>query len=417
MSSKKTFLAGLFGNTLEWYDFILYANFAPLIASLFFPAKNPLISLLITFAVFATGFLARPFGAILFGTIGDHLGRRKALIISMCVMSIPTCLIGILPTYATVGMLAPILLTLLRIVQGIAVSGELNSATTYLIEHVAPMRRGFAGSLVMCTAFVGILTGAAIATATTFSLSQTQLHNWGWRVPFLLGGILGIIGIFIRMQSKESPKFLEKKETVKVSSLRQIFCHYPKELILTIFVTCIMAVGNYVIIAYVVTMLDKLEGFSLQDANTINLISMLFFVILIPIMGSLSDSIGRKPVFKMGLIGSIILSLPIFWLLTQHHFGLALLGDLLLCLTLAPIAGLIPTLIAELFPTHVRNTGTTLGYNIALAIFGGTLPLVALGLVNMTNNHLAPAFYIILCAIISSIALAFIKESHKKTLD
>lgn len=407
-------VAGLFGNALEWYDFILYANFAPIIASLFFPTKDPVTSLLLTFTVFATGFLVRPFGALIFGYIGDHYGRLRALIISISIITAPTFLIGLLPTYDQIGIAAPLLLTLLRLFQGLAVSGELNSSATFLIEHAPPNRRGFAGCLVMGTAFLGILIGAAVAAIVTFSLSQSAIHSWGWRLPFILGGILGIVGIIIRLRSYETPLFTNTNH--KISSIKLVFKMYLKPLLLSILITCIMAVGNYIFIAYIVTFLVKTQGFALKDALLINLISMSIMVIMFPVMGLLSDHFGRKPIFKIGLIGFILFSIPIFWLISHKQFYLALLGDIALCLTLVPIAALVPTIIAELFPTEIRNTGTALGYNICLALFGGTAPLIALSLIDYTKNNLAPAGYLMICTIISWIALKFIEESHNKPL-
>ncbi len=407
-------VAGLFGNALEWYDFILYANFAPIIAALFFPTKNQLTSILLTFIVFATGFSVRPFGALIFGYIGDHFGRLRALIISIYVITLPTFLIGLLPTYDKIGIAAPLLLTCLRLFQGLAVSGELNSSSTFLVEHAPQNRRGLAGCLVMGTAFLGILIGAGIAALVTFTLSQTALHTWGWRLPFLFGGILGVIGIIMRLRSIETPLFTVSNN--KMSSILLVITKYPKQLILSIFITCIMAVGNYIFIAYIVTLLVKTQGFALKDALLINIISMSVMVIMFPIMGLLSDHFGRKPIFKMGLVGFILFSVPIFWLISQKQFYLALLGDIALCLTLVPIAALIPTIIAELFPTEIRNTGTALGYNICLALFGGTAPLIALSLIAYTKNNLAPAGILIICTIISFITLKFIEESHKKPL-
>jgi proline/betaine transport protein TphA len=408
-------VAGLFGNALEWYDFILYANFAPIIATLFFPAKDQRISILLTFTVFATGFLVRPFGALLFGYIGDHLGRLRALIISISIITLPTFLIGLLPTYNHIGIAAPLLLTLLRLFQGIAVSGELNSSATFLIEHAPANRRGLAGGLVMGTAFLGILIGAAVAAIVTMYLSQQAVHAWGWRLPFLLGGIIGVFGIIIRLKSYETPLFVANHHS-KMSSILIVFKQYIKPLLLTICITCIMAVGNYIFIAYIVTFLVKYQGFALKDALKINLISMALMVAMFPIMGMLSDRFVRKPIFKIGIYSFIIFSLPIFWLISHKQFYLVLLGDIILCLILVPIAALIPTIIAELFPTEIRNTGTALGYNICLALFGGTAPLIAFGLVDATKNNLAPAGYLIVCTIISWIALRFIEESHKKPL-
>jgi MFS family permease len=191
MSRKKTFFAGIFGNTLEWYDFTAYAFFAPILAKLFFPLSNPFTSLLLTFGVFALSFLVRPVGALFFGYIGDHFGRRTALIISIIVMSLPTLFLGLLPNYATIGIAAPVLLTILRMTQGLAVSGELTSATSFLVEHAHEKRRGFAGSLAMWSAFIGITLSSIVVTSITMAITDQQLTTWGWRVPFVLGGLLG----------------------------------------------------------------------------------------------------------------------------------------------------------------------------------------------------------------------------------
>jgi len=412
---KQTIIAGLFGNTLEWYDFILYANFAAVIATLFFPTEDQFTSLLLTFGVFASGFLVRPLGAIIFGYLGDHLGRRIALLVSIIIITVPTCLVGFLPTYKDIGIAAPILLTILRLCQGLAVSGELTSAATFLIEHASPKKRGLAGCLVMGTAFLGILMGAIAAALITIVFSSEQVLNWAWRIPFWAGGVLGIYGIFIRLRSKESPLFT-KAEKNTLSPLRKIFLQHPKKLLLAFSLTIIMAIGNYTFIAFVMTFLVKFVGFSLKDAELINLIGMIIIVLLFPVMGMMSDKIGRKPIFMSGLIGFILFAIPIFWLLSQKIFIIALLGEILFSLVLVPIAALIPTLLAEIFPTDIRNSGTALSYNLALAIFGGTAPIVALTLIHATHSYFAPAGYLMICAIISSIALCFVKESYDQKL-
>lgn len=418
MSSKRTVLiAGLFGNALEWYDFILFANFASIIATLFFPSSDSMTALLLTFAVFATGFLVRPIGAILFGYIGDHLGRRTALITSISIITLPTLFIGLLPTYSSIGLAAPVLLTLLRILQGIAISGEMNSAATYLVEHAKKNRRGLAGSLVMCSAITGILTGAVMSYLMTTFLATDSLYSWGWRLPFWFSGVLGIAGLIVRLRTKESPKFLQKITHEIQSPLKRVFIHFRKELLLSFFLTSVMAVGNYIFLAYIMTYLVKSLHFSMHAASVINLAGLVMTVITIPCMGLLSDKIGRKPVFKAGLYGIFIMAMPIFWLYTQNQFIYALAGNMIFGLILAPIAALIPTLLAELFPTHVRNSGTTIGYNLCLAIFGGTAPLVSLSLVDISGSDYAPGIYMMLCALISFAALRYIDDKHKETLE
>lgn len=417
---KSIVIAGIFGNALEWYDFTVYAFFVPVLAKLFFPAENSFISLLQTFGVFAIGFLIRPVGAVLFGYLGDHIGRRKALILSIMLMSVPTFLLGLLPVYQQVGVLAPILLTALRLLQGLAVSGELTTATSFLVEHAPPHRRGFAGSLAMCSAFIGIALSSAIASLVTELVDDQQLYAWGFRIPFLIGGFIGVIGLMIRLKTIE-PEIYQRIQEGKVSeSLPSLWSHLSSlnygTIIIGILITAIMAIGNYFLIAYFNTFLVESQHFPLRQAMLINFLSLLWMTLLMPTMGILSDYLGRKMVLGAGIVGFILLSYPIFLLLTASNIWLVFCGELLFATTLAPISGVIPTTLAELFDTYHRNTGLSISYNFSLAIFGGTAPLAAMTLVAMTQSVFAPAFYIMGAAIIGLILLFTFPESYKKSL-
>lgn len=420
-TSKKVIFAGVFGNALEWYDFTAYAFFAPIFAELFFPAHDPFVSLLITFSVFALGFLVRPLGAMFFGYLGDSLGRRKALIVSIIVMSAPTLLLGLIPTYATIGIAAPLLLTALRIIQGTAVSGELTSAAAYLVEHAGQRRRGLAGSLVMCSAFIGITLSSAVATLFTEIVSHQQLLAWGWRLPFIIGGLIGMIGLIIRMRMTETALFQQTKTTLGAENTTSMLKHLGsimrhRSVWLAILLTCIMAVGNWFMIGFFNTLLIKNIGLPMKPVMLINFFTLCVFTLLLPCMGLLSDSVGRKPVLSVGIVGFIIFSYPIFWLLTQGNIAMALAGELLFAVILSCIASIIPTALAELFQVRTRNSGMALGYNISLALFGGTAPLVAIALISHTGSHFAPAYYLILCAVISGWALSQLKESYRDHL-
>jgi len=415
MRIKNSTIAGMFGNSLEWFDFVLYAYFAPIFANLFFPAENQFVSLLLTFGVFASGFLIRPLGGIIIGYCGDRFGRKKALIFTIILMSFATCSIALLPTYKTIGIWAPILLTLTRLLQGFAVSGELNGSASFLIEHAGKKHRGLAGSLSMSSAFIGILIGSILATIITNTVSHAQLIVWGWRIPFLFAAIIGIIGLIVRLKTEESPlfKLIGQSATAPV---KKVIVHHWKELLLAIFTTCIMAVGNYFLIAYFTTFLVKTEGMPLEYAMLINCISMFLFVFLLIFFGWLSDKIGRKPTYLLGAFGFIVLSYPIIWLLAQKSILLAFIAELLFVLILSPVAALVPTIVAEIFPTKLRNTGSSIGYNISLALFGGTAPLVAIALVKLTHQVMMPAWYLIGCALVSLIAVLIIQETFKKEL-
>lgn len=410
---KYSIIAGLFGNALEWYDFLLYASFAPIFAVLFFPSKVPFVSLLATFSLFAIGFIMRPIGGMLLGHYADYWGRRKALICSMSIMTVSTTLIGLTPDFNSLGILAPILFSLLRLIQGLAVGGELPGSTTYLIEHKWGNRRGFAGSLVLSSAFLGIFAGAFIASICSFIFSSDNLLHWGWRCPYLVGGILGVFGIYLRLQSDESPAFSQEKLPTDIP-IKIILSKFKTPLFLAIILTSILALGNYVLIAYVTTFLVKSEGFMLHDTLLINLIAISALTLLIPIMGFMSDTFGRKPIFLMGLIPFLLLIFPIFWLLSSGNWWNILWSELLLALILAPINATVPTMLAEMFPTNIRASGVSLSYNVAQAVFGGTLPLIALTLIEFTGNKFAPAWYMFLWALTVIIISCYVKESYKK---
>lgn len=420
INKGRVIVAGIFGNALEWYDFTTYAFFAYLFAALFFPMENQYSSLLLTFGVFALSFLVRPFGGVLMGLIGDRFGRLKALIISMVLMTIPTLLIAFLPDYRTAGIIAPILLTLLRILQGIAVSGELTSATSYLVEHASPNQRGFAGSLVMCSAFIGIAGSSAVVALVTELTSTTQLFLWGWRLPFVLGGILGIAGLIIRLRSQETLHFkkikLEAKNPLAPSLLKLLFTDGAKSILLAILLVCVMATSNYYLIGFFTSFLIKFIHLPSKGVALINFIALGVFTVLIPIAGIVSDKIGRKPVMGFGIVAMLLLALPIFQFLTHGSLQTALIAQVLFAVCLAPIAGLVPTMLAEMFVARIRNTGLSIGYNVSLAIFGGTAPLIALALVETTGKYFSPALYLIACSSISLIAWYFVRETYKQPL-
>ncbi|HVV68135.1 MAG TPA: MFS transporter [Gammaproteobacteria bacterium] len=413
--STITTLAGVVGNTLEWYDFLLYAYFAPIIAPLFFPAKTYFLSLLMTFSVFALGFLVRPLGALVIGRWGDVYGRRKTLIFTISLMTLPTVAIGILPEHATIGVAAPILLTLIRCVQGFAVSGEFTSSGSFLIEHSHPSRRGFSGSLIYAGAFVGIVLGAAIATLQTEFMPPELLKAWGWRIPFLLAGVFGLIGLALRLMALESPHFKAIKHQAS-SPIKQIFQHHRASLLRAIGLTIAMGIGNYFLIGYFTTYLTSPGGLLLKQAMLINVLSMIVFIFATPFFGFLSDKLGRKPVFLTGSALFFLCQLPVFWLLSHKTFYYALGAEILFVILLASIDGLVLTCLAELFPTEVRNTGAALGYNISITIFGGTAPLVALSLARLAHNDLAPAWYLMGGAALSFITMLLCQETYRKPL-
>jgi len=418
---KKVILAGAIGNALEWYYFTIYAFFVPIIASQFFPNKDRLTSLLVTFGVFAVGFLARPFGAILFGYIGDHAGRKKALVLSMMMMSFPTFLIGILPNHQAIGILAPLILIGLRIIQGLAVSGELTTATVFLIEHADQNKRGFAGSLAMAGALLGMVFSSVLATLIDLALNDAQLAAWGWRIPFLLGGLIGIMGLIIRLRAVdpemyETARAQNKLKPQRVSVKQHISSLNYSTILIGIFLTSIMAIANYFLIAYFNTFLVETQGLALRPVMLINTLAISIQVITTISMGKLSDAIGRQRVLASGMISLAILAQPIFWLFTQQSIYFAFFGEIMFALASGALTGVIPTLLAEMFDTYHRNMGISLSYNLALALFGGTVPIVAMTLVAYTHNIYVPAWYLMAFSILALITLLVFFNKNIRTI-
>lgn len=411
-------IAGLYGNALEWFDFVLYASFAPILATLFFPNTNVLLSLLATFGVFALGFIARPLGGLILGFYSDLFGRRRALLVALSVMSAACFFIGFLPTYASIGVLAPILLTFLRTLQGLAMGGEFPSSTAYLIEILHLKRRSFAGSLPLCVGFFGMFCGAITATLTSSLLSKQHLFQYGWRLAFIGGAVLGVIGIYLRLKSRESELFLQEQDK-NIHPLKMLFTKYKLKLFVGFVFTSILALGNYLLIAFTPSYLVKLGGFRLQDASLICLVALFCVTILIPLGGILADRHGRRPVFLTGVIGLIVAAFPIFWLLQQHSFALALLSQIILAFCLGPINGTVPVILSEMFITPIRNSGISLSYNLSQAVFGGTAPLIAFFLIDITHSVYMTPVYLVLCALFSlSAALLYtIDFVHNDVLD
>lgn len=389
----RSVVAGLFGNALEWYDFLLYASFAPLFAKLFFVATSPFIATLLTFSVFAIGFIVRPLGGMLIGHYADIYGRRYALILSVSIMTASTICIGFLPTTETIGIAAPILFTLCRMVQGIAVGGELPSSATYLIEHMFPTRRGFAGSLVLSTAFLGIMAGAVVAAMLSRSLDLSALSSWGWRVAYWLGGLLGLLGIYLRVYAHESPEFAASS-SLKLP-VAALFSHHTKAVLVASSLTSLMALGNYLVVAFIPSFLVNYTDLAIDDALLINMISLCCLTIFIPLFGLLSDTIGTRRLYIMAALALVVCTYPIFYLINSGVWIQVVTAEIVLCLLLAPLNATVPSLLIALFPANVRTSGVSLGYNVGQALFGGTAPLVAFSLIELSGSTYSPAWYLV----------------------
>jgi MHS family proline/betaine transporter-like MFS transporter len=416
---RKTVLAGAIGNVLEWYDFALFGYFAPVLSRLFFPASDPSLSLIATFGVFAVGFLARPLGALLFGYWGDTRGRRAALAWSIILMALPTCLVGLLPTYAQVGLAAPLILTALRFLQGLSVGGEFTGSVTFLVEHAASTERGYIGSWAGFSAQIGALLGSGVGTLMTASLSSDDLQQWGWRIPFVVGSVIALVGWYLRRRIPESPAFerLQQAGVVSSSPVRELFRSYRAPLLQVIGLVLLHGVGFYIFYVFLPSYLTKVTDLPMGTALLINTMCMALLAILIPCMGKLSDRVGHRWVLASGAAGLALGTVPFFLWLSSGHLALIVAAQVLITVFVSAYMGPFFAIVAVLFPVARRYTGLSTSYNIASALFGGTAPLVATVIMERSGSVLAPGWYVSLCAVLSLIALSTIREELKETVE
>ncbi|MFI4995951.1 MAG: MFS transporter [Hyphomicrobiales bacterium] len=410
---RKAIIAGTVGNVLEWYDFGVYGYLVSTISQLFFPSDDPIASLLLTFAVFGVGFVMRPVGSVLFGIYGDRYGRRKALSAVIFLMAFSTLAIGLLPTYQQVGVLAPALLVLVRLLQGLSAGGEWGGSTAYIVEFAPEGKRGFYGSWQQVSVGAGFLLGSLSAALLTQTLTHDALVGWGWRIPFILGVLVGLLGAYLRWRLDDTPKFaaIEEHGEVSKAPLVEALTTYRKETLTVFGLTLHNTVAYYIPIVYMTSYIVSVAKLAPSSALWIGTTCLAVFVILIPIWGALSDRIGRKPLLLLSSGGYIILSYPLFMMASSGSATLALIAQLTMIVFLSFFSGACPAAYSEIFPTRVRYTALSIGYNIAVAIFGGFAPFIATWLIKATGNNLAPAYYLIAAAVVTFLVVLRIRET------
>jgi len=416
-SLRKVILSCMIGNALEWYDFALYGYFATIFSSLFFPSTDPIASLMATFGVFAAGFIMRPLGAIVFGHIGDKIGRKQALLWSIYVMTIPTTLIGLLPTYDQVGWLAPAMLTLIRLLQGLSMGGEFTGSMIFIVEHTNTEKRGFAGSWAPFSLLIGVLVGSAVATLISMLLSPDDLHSWGWRIPFLFSILGGVIGSYMRRTLTDPEKFVEMKEHHRLSAipLVDVFRNHFSKVLLVLLIDLLVAIGFFTVVSFIVSHLSVVMGFSKSTALFINTCSITACALTIPFAGWLSDKIGRKAVMMSAALAFTLLGYPLFLGFSASGTVIPLLCHVTLGIMLGFYFAPIPAVLVEIFPTQERYSGVSLAHNLSMTIFGGTLPIVALAFIYHTGHHAAPGFYLIFAGMGSLLGLYLMKDRSQES--
>lgn len=427
---RKVALSSFLGNFIEWFDYASYSYFATVIAGVFFPSSNRTVALMETFGVFALSFVLRPVGALFWGHFGDKFGRKRALSLSILLMSGASFLIGCLPSYAAIGLFAPLLLLLLRMVQGFSASGEYAGAATFLGEYAPVKRRGIYCSLIPASTAIGLLAGSTLAVAMTSNISTSAMSGWGWRVPFLMAGPLGLIVHYIRNNVADSPIYeqmnaeLEQKATgvtgnqtaVEASPLRTLFRHHWKQVLISFGACMLNAVGFYTVLTYLPTYLSETVGMPAAESSTITTICLVLYIGLVFAMGHVSDRFGRKKVLIGACVAFIVLTVPAFMILESGAFWPVLLVELALCATLTANDGTLSSYLAETFPTSVRFTGFAFSFNLANALFGGTAPFIATWLIWATGSSIAPAWYMVVIAIIALVAMCLSHENADKDL-
>ncbi|WP_030250859.1 MFS transporter [Streptomyces violens] len=424
---RRIVAASLIGTTVEWYDFFLYGSAAALVFNkLFFPESDPLVGTLLSFLTYAVGFVARPIGALVFGHYGDKLGRKKLLVLSLLMMGGATFAIGLLPTHATVGSAAPLLLTLLRLVQGFALGGEWGGAVLLVSEHGDARRRGFWASWPQTGAPAGQLLATGVLAALTALLPDAAFVSWGWRIPFLLSGVLVLVGLWIRLSVDESPVFKaalaqaaarkgEERAAEKLP-LVAVLRHHWRDVLIAMGARMAENISYYVITAFVLVYATSHSGLSQQTAlNAVLLASVLHFAV-IPAWGALSDRIGRRPVYLIGALGVAAWAFPFFALVDSRNFGLLLLavsvGLVFHGAMYAPQAAFF----AEMFATRMRYSGASIGAQFSSVAAGAPAPLIATALLADYGSSTPISLYVMGAAVLTLIALYAAKETRQRDL-
>jgi metabolite-proton symporter len=415
----RVIVSSFIGTTIEWYDFFLYGTAAALVFNrLFFPTLDPLAGTLSAYGTFAVGFVARPLGGVVFGHFGDRLGRKQMLVWSLLIMGIATALIGLTPTYDRIGVWSPILLVVLRFIQGIGVGGEWGGAVLMAVEHSGGERRGFHGSWPQMGVPGGLLLSTAVFALLSSTLSEAAFLSWGWRVPFLASAVLVAVGLFVRLRVLESPSFQRAKETGRESRmpLLDVFREHPRSVLVGMGMRFAQNVIFYIYTVFVLSYGEKTLGYPRSVMLRGVMIASALGLLTIPLWSYLSDRVGRRPIYLFGAVFSLAIVFPFFWLVARGPVFVGIAMVLAMNIGHDMMYGPMAAVLSELFGTHVRYSGASLVYQLTSVVSGGVAPFIATLLLARYGIE-AVGVYMIACCAVTVVASWFVPETNRVTLD
>ncbi|MDQ7908312.1 MFS transporter [Phytohabitans sp. ZYX-F-186] len=421
-SLRRTVAATAVGNMIEWYDFGVFSFSAVTIGQVFFPEASRSAQLISALATFAAAFVVRPLGGIFFGPLSDRIGRKRVLVLTVITMAFGTFAVGLLPGYAQIGVWAPVLLLVARLIQGFSTGGEYGSAMTFIAEHSPDRRRGFVASWLEFGTLAGFVLGAALVTVLTTVLSSGALDSWGWRIPFLVAGPLGLVGLYLRLRLAETPAFehLENRAPARPTGLRKevadLARNQRRPVLICLGLVLVLNVNSYILTAYMPNYLSAQLGFSQTRSLVVVLVVLAILMVLLQFAGRLSDRIGRRPVMMTGCVLLVALSVPAFLIIQQRTLAAVLVGTLLIGLMYLCFDSTEPGTLPTLFPTPVRAGALSITYNVSTSLFGGTTPVIAATLVDATGSLLAPGFLLAAAGLLGGIAVYLAPETARRPM-
>lgn len=415
---RRAIVSATIGNAFEWYDFVVFGFLSVVIARQFFPSADPTVSALLTTATFGSAFLVRPLGGILLGIYADKAGRSKALSLVILLMTVASAIMAFTPNYQTIGLAAPILVVVARLLQGLSAGGEFGSSTAMLIEYAPRARRGYYGSWQNFGQFCAAVVAAGMGALVTRGLSPETLDAWGWRLPFLFGLLIGPVGFYIRTRLHEAPAFEAASAAQSQSAprkgglLRDVWTNHRSALVIAFGLTVFASVAQYVLNVYLPIYSVQQLQLRVDAPFIVLMFTGTVRMILIPLFGLLSDRIGRKPVMGASMAGYIVTLYPLFsWLVAAPSIERLLTVEMVFAILMAAALGPAATALAELFPTRTRATGLSIAYNLANTLFGGVSPFAVTWLIGVTGNKMMPAFFVTAAAVVGICALLAMRET------